>query len=44
MCNATQTTITIYSTLQKICNALNVAQLAESEARAVAGGKWEIKG
>jgi len=36
-----------YSTIQystKICNAQNVCQLAESEALAVAGGKWEISG
>ena len=26
-----------------ICNARNVCQLAESEARAVTGGKWRVK-
>jgi len=29
--------------VQKFCNAHNVCGLAETEARAVAGGKWEIR-
>jgi len=30
------------NTIQKNCNTHNVCQLAESEARSVAGGKWEM--
>jgi len=33
-----------YNTIQTTCNVHNVCQLAESEARAVAGGNWEIRG
>jgi len=32
-----------YNTIQIICNVHNICQLAESEARAVTGGTWQIK-